>query len=56
MVKMVNLCYVYLPHSAKCDYRLSQVDTEVMVRNSGHVKYYGTWYSKKLKNKQNGSH
>lgn len=45
-----------LPHSAKYDYRLSQEDTEAMVRNSGHVKYYATWYSQKLKNKQNGSH
>lgn len=38
-----------LPHSAKCDYRLVQEDTETMVRNSAPVKYYGTWYIKKTK-------
>lgn len=42
-----KFCIMYiLPHSAKCDYRLVQEDTEAMVRNSAPVKYYGTWYIK----------
>ena len=38
-------------YSAKDDYRLSQENTETMVRNSGHVKHYGIWYSLKKKKK-----